>query len=96
MKFFRPASISKLLFIAFSLVELPLIFALLSANVAVERLARQSQRTVLEAARIVEWSRIVVHAVPAMERNARQFQLLRDPRLHEVYLKRHKEFHQST
>lgn len=96
MKFFRPASISRLLFIAFSLVELPLIFALLSANVAVERLARQSQRTVLEAARIVEWSRIVVHAVPAMERNARQFQLLRDPRLHEVYLKRHKEFHQST
>ena len=95
MKFYRPASVLHVLLLAFSLVGLPLIFALVIAIVSVDRLAARSQQAVLDAARIVQSGRMLTEEVTAMERNARQFQLLGDRSLHEVYLKRRAQFAQS-
>ncbi|MGH8604559.1 MAG: sensor histidine kinase, partial [Gammaproteobacteria bacterium] len=85
MKAYRPTSVLHILLISFSLVVLPLIFALISATISVGRLSLQGRQAVFEAARIVESGRILTEEVTAMERNARQYQLLRDRSLYEGY-----------
>ncbi|MGH6636265.1 MAG: sensor histidine kinase [Gammaproteobacteria bacterium] len=92
MNAYRPASVLHILLISFSLVALPLIFALISATISVGRLSLQGRQAVFEAARIVESGRILTEEVTAMERNARQFQLLGDRSLYEGYLKRRSQF----
>ncbi len=92
MKFYRPKSILHLLLIGFSLVALPLIIALVIASVSVDRLVTQSQHTLLQSVMVTQGSQVLVEAITAMERNARQYQVLGEELLLEVYKDNHTKF----
>lgn len=91
-KSLRPTSVFQLALIAFALVGVPLVVALVTATLAVDRLASESQESVRQAARIVAAGRTLVEEVTAMERNARQFQLLGDAELLESYHRRRENY----
>ena len=92
MKFFRPKSIRRLILIGFSLVALPLIIALVYTTVSVDRLVTQSQHTLLQSVLATQGSQLLVEAITAMERNARQYQVLGDKVLFDVYTEHHQKF----
>ena len=85
MKLFRPKSIIQLILIGFAVVALPLIIALLYAATSVDKLAAQSQQLISDAVTATEASRMLVEQVTVMERNLRQYQILRDEKLLRVY-----------
>lgn len=87
-KSLRPTSVLQLALIAFALVGLPLGVALVTATLAMDRLASQSRDSVLQAARAIDSGRGLVEELTAMERIARQFQLLGDEDLFDAYLGR--------
>ena len=92
MKFYRPKSILHLILIGFSLVALPLIVALVFATVSVDRLVSQSQHTLLQSVLVTQGSQVLVDSVTALERNARQYQVLGDKVLFDVYEENHIKF----
>lgn len=87
-KSLRPTSVLQLALMAFALVGLPLGIALVTATLAMDRLASQSRESVLQAARAIDSGRALVEELTAMERIARQFQLLGDDELFDAYLRR--------
>ena len=92
MKFFRPKSILHLILLGFFLVALPLIIGLVFATISVDRLVNQSQQTLLDSVFITQSSHALIEAVTAMERNARQYQVLGDKVLFNVYNENHTQF----
>ncbi len=95
MKPYRATSILQLTLVGFCVVSLPLIVALVSALIGVDRLAKQSRDTALDATYALQSGRTLVEEVTRMERHARQFQVLKDPSLQQLYLKGHEEFRQA-
>lgn len=85
MKLLRPKSIFQLILISFALVLLPLIAALLYAASSVDKLAAQSQSLISHAVSANETGRMLVEQVTFMERNLRQYQVLADKVLLQVY-----------
>ncbi len=85
MKLFRPKSIFQLILISFALVLLPLIVALLYAASSVDKLAAQSQLLISHAVKASETGRMLVEQITVMERNLRQYQVLADVVLLQVY-----------
>jgi len=96
MALYRSTSIRRAILVGFWVVALPLISALVIALIAVDRLATQGQRAVFAATDTIETSRMLVEDITAMERHARQFQALRDPALHQLFLERHQRFERSA
>jgi two-component system sensor histidine kinase GlrK len=94
-KSLRATSVLQLALIAYALAGVPLIAALVTATLAVDRLATRSQQSVLEAVQTIDAGRVLVASLLAMERNARQFQLLGDSELFEGYLSRRENFLRS-
>lgn len=94
VKFFRTRSILQLILVSFVVVTVPLIVALLTAAVYVDRLSKHAQRSVFEAVAATQSSRMLVEHLIAMERSARQFHVLNDRSLLEVYGERHAQFQQ--
>jgi two-component system sensor histidine kinase GlrK len=92
MKFYRPKSILHLILLGFSLVALPLIIGLVFATISVDRLVTQSQQTLLQSVFITQSSQALIESVTAMERNARQYQVLGDKVLFDVYTENHARF----
>jgi len=92
VKFYRPKSILRLILTGFSLVALPLIIGLVFATISVDRLVSQSQHTLLQSVLATQGSQVLVEAITAMERNARQYQVLGDKVLFEVYEENHQKF----
>ena len=92
MKFYRPKSILRLLLVGFSLVALPLIAALVLATLSVDRLVSHSQHALLQGVLVTQGTQVLVEAITAMERNARQYQVLGDKVLFEVYEENHTKF----
>ena len=92
MKFYRPKSVLHLILVGFSLVALPLVVALVIATVSVDRMVSQSQRTLLQSVLVTQSSQVLVEAITAMERNARQYQVLGEEVLLEVYEENHDKF----
>ena len=92
MKFYRPKSILSLILIGFLFVALPLIVALVNATVSVDRLVSKSQHTLLQSVLVTQDSQVLVDAITAMERNARQYQVLGDKVLFDVYQEKHEKF----
>ena len=92
MKFYRPKSILRLILLGFSLVALPLIIGLVFATFSVDRLVTQSQETLLQSVFITQSSQVLIETVTAMERNARQYQVLGDKVLFDVYAENHARF----
>lgn len=95
MSFYRPKSVLRLVFIGFSFVALPLVFMLANTIVRVDRLADLSGQAVLRAARIARISRMLAEQITDMERSARQFEVLGDRTLFQVYEKKHVAFQQT-
>ena len=92
MKLFHPKSISRLILTGFLLVSLPLIVGLVVATVSVDRLMSQSQNTLLQSVLVTQGGQLLVEAITAMERNARQYQVLGDKLLFDVYEENHAKF----
>jgi two-component system, NtrC family, sensor histidine kinase GlrK len=91
-KSLRPTSVLQLVLIAFALVGVPLIIALVTATVAVDRLALQSRESVRKTAQVIDAGRALVEDITVMERIALQYQLLGDPDLFESYLRRRAQY----
>jgi two-component system sensor histidine kinase GlrK len=92
----HPKSVLRLVLIGFSLVTLPLVFALLNATLYVDRIVEQSQNTVLQAVRATKESSLLLEQLTAMERSAKQYQVLGDATLFGVYEKTHNAFQASA
>ena len=92
MTFFRTRSILQLILVSFIVVTVPLIVALVTAAIYVDRLSKHAQRSVFETVAATQSSRMLVEHLTAMERSARQFQVLGDRALLEVYSERHALF----
>ncbi|HKK14727.1 MAG TPA: ATP-binding protein [Gammaproteobacteria bacterium] len=92
----RPKSILRLTLVGFSLVAVPLILALVNAAVSVDRLANQGQQAVFQAVKETRDSRALVEDLIAMERNARQYQVLGDHSLLQAYLDKHQDFQETA
>jgi two-component system sensor histidine kinase GlrK len=92
VKLFRPKSILRLILTGFALVVLPLIVALVFATISVDRLVTQGQTALLQSVLVTQSSQQLLEAIKAMERNARQYQVLGDKVLYDVYVENHARF----
>lgn len=92
LRLYYPKSFIKLIFIGFVLVALPLVFGLVNSMLSIDRLARQSQRVVYQAAEAAHGGRVLVDEVTAMERSVNQAVILNDASLLEGFERSHKQF----
>ena len=92
MRLYRPKSIRRLLLVGFVLVVVPLIMALIHAMYSVDQLVVQGQRALFATVRATHSSEQLVDAITDMERNARQYKVLGDIVLLEVYQENHQKF----
>lgn len=92
MRLYRPKSIRRLLLIGFILVVVPLLIALVHATYAVDRLVAQGQRALFATVRATQSSQLLMEALTDMERNARQYQVLGEAALLDVYRENHQKF----
>lgn len=88
----RPRSLVGLMLVGFALVALPLVVAIVRAVLHVERLEQQSRALVEQGVRVARHGENLVSQVNQMERNARQYQVLGDPALLNVYQQRQDRF----
>jgi two-component system sensor histidine kinase GlrK len=61
-------------------------------TVSVDRLVTQGQSALLQSVLVTQGSQSLVEAIKAMERNARQYQVLGEDVLYEVYVENHSRF----
>jgi len=73
-------------------VILPLIVALIHATYSVDQLVDQGQRALFATVRATQSSQVLVESITDMERNARQYKVLGDIALLEVYQENHQIF----
>jgi len=92
VRLYRPKSILRLLLVGFVLVILPLIVALIHATYSVDQLVAQGQRALFATVRATQSSQVLVESISDMERNARQYKVLGDIALLEVYQENHQIF----
>lgn len=96
MRFLQPNSFPRLLAIAFALVALPLVFALVNNAVAINQFANRSQRAVQQAVQSTQSSRRLAELLNALERNTRQMAILGDRSLLDTYETNRKLFLQTA
>lgn len=92
MRFYYPRSFLELLAVGFTLVALPLVFALANNAISIDQLANRSQIAVYRAVQTTQSSRRLVELLTSMERSARQFVILGDRSLLETYALTRKRF----
>src|SRR3954466_13784236 len=85
MRFSYPRSFVSLLLLGFTIVAMPLLFALFSNAVAFERLAGMSEQAVHSAVRVTQVSRSLANSVTSLERSARQYAVAGDASFLEAY-----------
>ncbi len=78
--------------IGFLLVTLPLVMALISGLLSVSRYTEKSQQALFQTVRANEGGRTLLERLISMERGIRQFQVLKDPELLQVYRQHHDAF----
>jgi two-component system sensor histidine kinase GlrK len=76
MKLWRPRSLNGLILVGFGLVGLPLLIAVVWALINLDRLAEQSETLVFTGVEAAENNRLLAEQVGALERSARQYQVL--------------------
>ena len=96
MNFLRPKSILRLVLTGFMVVMLPLVAALVIATMSVDRLVTHGQQALLQSVFVTQGSQVLVETVRAMERNARQYQVLGDQVLFNVYKENHERFNDAV
>jgi two-component system sensor histidine kinase GlrK len=80
----RPRSLTRLALAGFALVVLPLVMMLVAASLYVERLAQQSEDLIARGVHLARLGKELEEKIIAMERNARQYQVLGDVSLIEL------------
>ncbi len=96
MQRYYPRSFLKLLLIGFTLVALPLVVALITSAIAVDRLANRSQTVVYQAVQATQSSRRLSELLTAMERSARQIVILSDRGLLGAYKISRSQFQETA
>lgn len=96
MRSYYPRSFLKLLLVGLTLVALPLVFALITSSVAVDRIASRSQTAVYEAVQATQGSRRLSELLTALERSARQIVILNDRSLLDAYKTIRAQFQQAV
>jgi len=85
-----------LLAVAFTLVALPLVFALLNNAISIDLLANRSQNAVYQAVQATQASRRLAQLLGALERTARQIVILDDRSLLDAYAANRLQFEQTV
>jgi two-component system sensor histidine kinase GlrK len=85
-----------LLAVGFTLVALPLVFALVNNAISVDRLANRSQNAVYQAVQATQASRRLAQLLAALERTARQIVILDDRSLLDAYAANRRQFEQAV
>jgi two-component system sensor histidine kinase GlrK len=93
---FYPRSFSKLLFVGFALIALPLMFALINNAISIDQLGNQSQKAVYQAVQATQSSRKLAELIPAMERVSHQMIILGDRGLLDTYEVHRKQLHTTA
>lgn len=96
MRFYRATSSLQLILTGFFLLALLLIVGQVAAITSVERLAREGRGWVYGAAETLHLSQLLATDVTSLERAARQFQIVGDPALLNVYAERRVRFLQDA
>lgn len=96
LRFFYPRSFPRLLFVGFTLVALPLIFALVGSAVTVDQMANRSQQAVYRAVLATQAGRRLAELLTAMERSARQMVILGERKLLDTYGSNRKNFMETA
>lgn len=96
MRSYYPRSFLKLLLIGFTLIATPLVIALITSAIAVDRLANLSQTAVHQAAQATQSSRRLIELMTAMERSARQLVILGERSVLDAYQISRREFLQTA
>ncbi len=84
---YYPRSLVKFIFLGFFLVSVPLIFALVELNTALNELAQQSRESVFNSATVARLSRQFFEQATTMERLARQYTVLEDRAMLDDYVR---------
>lgn len=92
---YRLKSILGLILAGFVLVATPLVLALINSVSYVEEMAEHSQQAVRQVVQVTQTSRMLVEQLTAMERNARQYQVVGNQALYDVYENTHHKFQQT-
>jgi two-component system, NtrC family, sensor histidine kinase GlrK len=92
MRFYYPRSFLKLLFVGFTLIALPLMFALINNAISIDQLSNRSQKAVYQAVQATQSSRQLTELLTAMERSAHQMLILGDRSLLDTYESNRKQF----
>lgn len=96
MRAFRWRSINVLVVVGYMVVGLPLVAAILLSTVYLERLTTLSEVTVRTGIEGTRHSRILGEQLAAMERHARQYAVLGDAALLELYARRRERFESAA
>ncbi|WP_435104510.1 ATP-binding protein [Arhodomonas sp. AD133] len=96
MRPLRPRSLLSLILFGFGVVILPLFVALGYAGVYVDRLSEQAQTTVYDAARAIQLSSNLDDVLTRLERAARQYLVLDDAGLLDVYRDAHEQLQDNV
>lgn len=89
MKGLLPRSMKGLIVAGFSLVALPLLGTVIHAVISVTDLANQSEHLVQKSIQVTRQSEQLMELLTDMERNLRQFQVLGDQALLDIYQEKH-------
>ena len=96
MRFSYPRSFLALLLIGFSIVALPLLFALFSNALSFERLAGLSEQAVHSAVKVTQSSRSLAAVITSLERSARQYAVAGEATFLEAYRANRASFQSIT
>jgi len=96
MRLSYPKSFLSLLLIGFSLVVLPLVFALFANAISFEKLAGQSEQAVHGAVKVTKSSRQLAATIISLERSARQYAVAGDSTFLEAYRANRASFQAAT
>jgi two-component system sensor histidine kinase GlrK len=96
MPVYYPRSFPRLLAVGFTLVALPLVFALVNNAVSVDLLANRSQNAVYQAVQATQSGRRLAQQLTALERTARQIVILDDRSLLETYAANRRQFEHAV
>lgn len=92
VRFYRTTSSLQLILTGFFLLALLLIVGQIAAITSVDRLARQGREWVYQAADTLHLSQVLATDITSLERAARQFQIVGDRALLDVYVERRARF----
>lgn len=95
MRFYHPKSFLTLLMLGFAVVLLPMLAALLNAELALGRLSRGGARAVFHSVGVAQGSRVLVEKIVTLERKARQYDVLGDRQLLDDAANTHAEIEQA-